>query len=163
MFVTQTLKTFNYLPSSEVIPVRIKCLKSYLQNGYQRQTSRQLTSRRHLSSSPPPPFITTPIYYVNGPPHIGHLYTSLIADAYRRYLTLKCAHPGLIFSSGTDEHGMKIDKAAKAGGLTPIRHCDEVSAAFQKMTTDFSVDVTDFVRTTEGRHVRAVGHFWVSK
>lgn len=135
-----------------------------------------------FTTSPPPPppppssppssghFITTPIFYVNAQPHIGHLYTSVVADTYHRYRKLQRPTEGEgglppIFSTGTDEHGMKIEKAAKKEGLPDgktILHCDKVSKSFRDMTQQFSIDCTDFVRTTEPRHFKAVSHFWVS-
>lgn len=73
-------------------------------------------------------FITTPIYYVNSKPHIGHLYSSLLADTIARWQTIKSRpSPRIIFSTGTDEHGLKIERAAAAAKLSPKEFCDQVS------------------------------------
>jgi len=73
-------------------------------------------------------FISTPIYYVNSKPHIGHLYSSLLADTIARWEIVKHrSPPKIIFSTGTDEHGLKIEQAAKAAQLTPSQFCSQVS------------------------------------
>jgi methionyl-tRNA synthetase len=149
---------------------------SYLMWWKQAKCIRRLSqfphnvSRRENSTLGPSPsssvFITTPIFYVNAEPHIGHLYSAVIADTYHRYCKIngvkKKEGRHSIFSTGTDEHGMKIEKAAKVAGKTDVLlHCDQVSSRFHRMCEEFSVDCTDFVRTTEGRHRAAVQHFWV--
>lgn len=73
-------------------------------------------------------FITTPIYYVNSKPHIGHLYSSLLADTIARWQSIKHrSPPKILFSTGTDEHGLKIERAATAAQLTPLEFCNQVS------------------------------------
>lgn len=73
-------------------------------------------------------FISTPIYYVNSKPHIGHLYSSLLADTIARWQCIKHrSPPKIIFSTGTDEHGLKIERAATVAQLTPIEFCNQVS------------------------------------
>lgn len=73
-------------------------------------------------------FITTPIYYVNSKPHIGHLYSSLLADTIARWQRIKHRQdPRIIFSTGTDEHGLKVERAASNAHLTPIEFCNQVS------------------------------------
>ncbi|XP_006889129.1 PREDICTED: methionine--tRNA ligase, mitochondrial [Elephantulus edwardii] len=104
---------------------------------------------------------TTPIFYVNAAPHIGHLYSALLADALCRYRRLWV--PGAAatrFSTGTDEHGLKIQQAAAAARLAPAELCDRVSAQFQQLFRAAGVASTDFIRTTEPRHRLAVEHFW---
>jgi methionyl-tRNA synthetase len=102
-------------------------------------------------------YITTPIYYVNDAPHIGHAYTSIVADFYAR----KMRESGeAFFLTGTDEHGQKIEKSAKAKGKDPLEFCNEVSAKFKAMTADFNISNDDFIRTTEQRHIRGVQAFW---
>lgn len=106
-------------------------------------------------------YFTTPIFYVNAAPHIGHLYSALLADALCRYRRLRV--PGAAatrFSTGTDEHGLKIQQAAAAAGLAPTELCDRVSAQFQQLFRDAGISSTDFIRTTEARHRMAVQHFW---
>jgi len=73
-------------------------------------------------------FITTPIYYVNSKPHIGHLYSSLLADTIARWQKIQYSSPPkVIFSTGTDEHGLKIERAATTTQLTPLEFCNQVS------------------------------------
>ncbi|XP_044522367.1 methionine--tRNA ligase, mitochondrial [Gracilinanus agilis] len=111
---------------------------------------------------------TTPIFYVNAAPHIGHLYSALLADALARYRRLRAATPPVTspaaplvrFSTGTDEHGLKIQQAATAAGLTPSELCDRVSAQFRALFQEAGISITDFLRTTEARHRRAVHYFW---
>ncbi|KAI5769911.1 unnamed protein product [Gulo gulo] len=106
-------------------------------------------------------FFTTPIFYVNAAPHIGHLYSALLADALCRHRRLRV--PGAAatrFSTGTDEHGLKIQQAAAAAGLAPTELCDRVSAQFQQLFREAGISSTDFIRTTEARHRIAVQHFW---
>uniref|UniRef100_A0A6I8NR33 Methionine--tRNA ligase, mitochondrial n=1 Tax=Ornithorhynchus anatinus TaxID=9258 RepID=A0A6I8NR33_ORNAN len=113
---------------------------------------------------PPPPrrrraCITTPIFYVNAAPHIGHLYSALLADALARHRRLRDAVPVLL-STGTDEHGLKIQQAAADSGLSPPDFCQRNSARFRRLFEEADVSFGDFVRTSEGRHRRAVEHFW---
>ncbi|ELW62731.1 methionine--tRNA ligase, mitochondrial [Tupaia chinensis] len=106
-------------------------------------------------------YFTTPIFYVNAAPHIGHLYSALLADAlcrHRRLLVPPAA--ATRFSPGTDEHGLKIQQAAATAGLTPTELCDRVSAQFQQLFQKAGISSTDFIRTTEARHRLAVQHFW---
>lgn len=106
-------------------------------------------------------YFTTPIFYVNAAPHIGHLYSALLADALCRYRRLQVPSAAATrFSTGTDEHGLKIQQAATAAGLTPTELCDRVSAQFQQLFRDADISTTDIIRTTEARHWVAVQHFW---
>ncbi|KAI9202586.1 tRNA synthetases class I (M)-domain-containing protein [Polychytrium aggregatum] len=103
-------------------------------------------------------FVTSPIYYVNADPHIGHLYTTVLADTIKRYSELKGV--STIYSTGTDEHGLKIQQAAAKAGTSPQQFCDQISTRFQRLFDRSSVSYTDYIRTTEERHVRAVQHLW---
>ncbi|XP_064615166.1 methionine--tRNA ligase, mitochondrial-like [Liolophura sinensis] len=103
-------------------------------------------------------FITTPIFYVNAAPHIGHLHTAVLADAVQRWKTLNGSHT--IFSTGTDEHGLKVQHAAGKAGVEPGVFCDQVSQKFQNLFREANIGTTDFIRTTEERHERAVSKFW---
>ncbi|GAB5575859.1 methionine--tRNA ligase [Prionailurus iriomotensis] len=106
-------------------------------------------------------FFTTPIFYVNAAPHIGHLYSALLADALCRHRRLRVPSAAATrFSTGTDEHGLKIQQAAAAAGLAPTELCDRVSAQFQQLFREAGISSTDFIRTTEVRHRIAVQHFW---
>jgi methionyl-tRNA synthetase len=103
-------------------------------------------------------YITTPIYYVNDKPHIGHAYTSLICDVTARFM--KLAGEKVKFATGTDEHGQKIEKAAKAKEMQPKEFTDEVSVSFKKLAKFMNFEYDDFVRTTEERHKKAVVALW---
>lgn len=108
-------------------------------------------------------FFTTPIFYVNAAPHIGHLYSALLADALCRHRRLRVVGDATTrFSTGTDEHGLKIQQAAAAEGLAPAELCDRVSAQFRQLFRRAGVASTAFVRTTEPRHRAAVQHFWAA-
>ena len=101
--------------------------------------------------------ITTPIYYVNDAPHIGHAYTSVASDVLARNFRLKGE---VFFLTGTDEHGQKIEKAALLKGIEPLEFCDEVSQKFKALSLDFNLSNNDFIRTTEERHKSGVLKFW---
>ena len=101
-----------------------------------------------------PFYVTTPIYYVNDSPHIGHAYTTIAADLLARFHTL--AGRESFFLTGTDEHGSKVAEAASAAGLTEIEFCDKTVQTFKKAWTDLSIDYNDFIRTTSQRHEKAV-------
>ena len=95
-------------------------------------------------------YITTPIYYVNDVPHIGHAYTTIIADTMARYYRLK-GHE-TFFLTGTDEHGQKIEEAAKSRGKTPQGYADEISGKFRALWDDFDISYDKFIRTTDADH-----------
>ena len=103
-------------------------------------------------------YITTPIYYVNGAPHIGHAYTTVAADVLARWKRLE-GHD-VFFLTGTDEHGQKVEKAAAAAGLDPQGFTDRVAAQFREMTAWMGASNDDFIRTTEPRHKRACAALW---
>jgi methionyl-tRNA synthetase len=104
-------------------------------------------------------YITTPIYYVNGAPHVGHAYTSVAADALARFKRLDGAD--VFFLTGTDEHGQKVETAAKAAGVAPMELCDRVSADFADMARQMNISFDDFIRTTEPRHKVAAQAMWL--
>lgn len=99
-------------------------------------------------------FITTPIYYVNDEPHIGHAYTTVMADVLARYHRI--TGDEVLFLTGTDEHGQKVEQAAKNRGVSPQDHCNEMVIRFQSLWKTLNVSNDDFIRTTESRHVRVV-------
>lgn len=101
-----------------------------------------------------PFYITTPIYYVNDRPHIGHAYTTIVADAIARFHEI--AGRETYFLTGTDEHGSKIAEAAAKANLDPQAFCDEVVRHFQQTWENLSIDNDDFIRTTSERHLKAV-------
>ena len=99
-------------------------------------------------------YVTTPIYYVNDVPHIGHAYTTVIADAVARWHRL--LGDDVWFLTGTDEHGLKVQRAAEERGLAPIEHADATSARFREAWELLDISNDDFIRTTEARHAAAV-------
>ncbi|XP_068654722.1 methionine--tRNA ligase, chloroplastic/mitochondrial [Aristolochia californica] len=105
------------------------------------------------------PFVlTTPLYYVNAPPHMGSAYTTIAADAIARFQRL--LGKKVIFITGTDEHGEKIATAAAAHGCSPGEHCDAVSEAYRMLWKDLDVAYDKFIRTTDPIHERIVGEFY---
>ncbi|MGE5308384.1 MAG: methionine--tRNA ligase [Deltaproteobacteria bacterium] len=101
-------------------------------------------------------YVTTPIYYVNALPHIGHAYTTICADALARYYRGKLGKEHVHFLTGTDEHGQKIQKAAQEQGKTPQQFVDEVSAKFRGLWDEFEISYDDYIRTTDPRHKKVV-------
>src|SRR6202047_3275264 len=99
-------------------------------------------------------YITTPIYYVNARPHIGHAYTTIACDTIARRQRMLGADT--FFLTGTDEHGQKIERAAQAAGKTPQQYADEISAEFRKLWQRMGISNDDFIRTTEDRHKKRV-------
>jgi methionyl-tRNA synthetase len=99
-------------------------------------------------------YITTPIYYVNAKPHLGHAYTTTVADSMARFHRLMGAET--YFLTGTDEHGDKIVQAAEANGQTPKEYVDTISKLFQDLWPGMNISNNDFIRTTEPRHVKVV-------
>lgn len=103
-------------------------------------------------------YITTPIYYVNDRPHIGHAYTTLACDVLARFKRLDGYD--VHFLTGTDEHGQKVEKSAAAAGIDPQAFCDRVSQNFRDMMPVLNISNDDFIRTTEQRHVDSVQALW---
>ena len=107
-------------------------------------------------------YVSTPIYYVNDRPHIGHAYCTILADAARRYQAL-CGKQ-TYFVTGTDEHGQKVEQAAHKRGIDPQTHVDELHAAFRNLWPEIGCDPDQFIRTTEPRHKavvqRALQQLW---
>ena len=103
-------------------------------------------------------YITTPIYYVNDKPHIGHAYTSVATDFIARFMSLRGYD--VRFQTGTDEHGLKIQKAADAKKIDPIELCDQNSQIFRDLTVSLNLSNDDFIRTTEERHIDGASYLW---
>lgn len=99
-------------------------------------------------------FITTAIDYPTSPPHLGHAYEKICADALARFWRLRGSR--VHFTTGTDEHGLKIQRAAERSGKTPQQLVDEMSSRFREMCRELGISSDDFIRTTEERHVRVV-------
>jgi len=103
-------------------------------------------------------FFTTPIYYVNDVPHIGHAYTSIAVDFLARFSRLNGNE--VRFLTGTDEHGLKIQKAAEIASISPIDLCNKNSIIFRELTKKLNLSNDDFIRTTETRHKSGASHLW---
>ena len=103
-------------------------------------------------------YITTPIYYVNARPHIGHAYTTIACDAIARRQRMLGVET--YFLTGTDEHGQKIERAAQAAGKTPQQLTDDVSAKFRALWDRMRISYDDYIRTTSDRHKRGVQALW---
>ena len=99
-------------------------------------------------------YVTTPIYYVNAEPHIGHAYTTILADVLTRFN--KMFGSEAFFLTGTDEHGQKVQSAAEALGMSPQQHCDEMMVRFKNLWSKLEIEYDDFIRTTEPRHLTIV-------
>ncbi|MGC8778619.1 MAG: class I tRNA ligase family protein, partial [Candidatus Caldatribacteriaceae bacterium] len=104
-------------------------------------------------------YITTPIYYVNDVPHIGHAYTTCAADILARFHRLRGER--VLFSTGTDEHGQKIEKAAHEAGLTPRELVDKVVVRFQELWKVMHIEYDVFIRTTSQEHEKVVQDFFL--
>lgn len=103
-------------------------------------------------------YITTPIYYVNDVPHIGHMYTTLACDMIARFMRLE--GKDVKFLTGTDEHGQKVEKAALLAGKNPQEFVNGVSGNFRDLASFMQFTQDDFIRTTEPRHIKAAQHLW---
>jgi methionyl-tRNA synthetase len=103
-------------------------------------------------------YLTTPIYYVNAEPHLGHAYTTVVADAVAR--TRRLLGDDVFFLTGTDEHGQKVARAAKAKGMTPQGFTDDISNSFKSLFEHLNISNDDFIRTTEPRHIKAAQAIW---
>ena len=99
-------------------------------------------------------YITTPIYYVNDKPHIGHAYTTILADVFARFYRKK-GYP-TFFLTGLDEHGQKVQQAAENKGISPKEHCENMVPRFTELWKRLHISYDDFIRTTESRHKRVV-------
>ena len=103
-------------------------------------------------------YITTPIYYPSAKPHMGHAYSSIIADFFARFKRID-GHQ-VHFLTGTDEHGLKIQRAAENRGVDTLKFCEEISKTFKDLSKTLNLSNTDFIRTTENRHKESVQYLW---
>ena len=99
-------------------------------------------------------YLTTPIYYVNAQPHLGHAYTTIVADTYSRFR--KLCKEDVRFQTGTDEHGDKIVEAAQAAGIEPKEYADRISSLFREAWPPLAIEPDTFIRTTDEHHIRTV-------
>ncbi|XP_026213125.1 methionine--tRNA ligase, mitochondrial [Anabas testudineus] len=151
LFVTRSCKAVHRLQQSPLL-LPISALSRDQRVNVLRHTST------HLCKDNGNHYITTPIFYVNASPHLGHLYSAVIADLFHRYKLLQGFNSK--FATGTDEHGLKIQQAAEAAGKDPLTFCTDVSERFRHLFSSCNISYTDYIRTTEQRHRRAVEHFW---
>ena len=103
-------------------------------------------------------YITTPIYYPSAKPHMGHAYSSIIADFFARFKRMQGFN--VFYLTGTDEHGQKIERAAKENGKEPLAFCDEISQTLKYLTQTLNLSNNDFIRTTEERHKKSAKNIW---
>ena len=103
-------------------------------------------------------YITTPIYYPSAKPHMGHAYSSIVSDVIARFKRLDGYK--VEFLTGTDEHGLKIQRAAEEKSVDPKKFCDEISKTFRNLSKTLNLSNTDFIRTTEDRHIKSVQNLW---
>ena len=103
-------------------------------------------------------YITTPIYYPSGKPHMGHAYSSILADVFARFK--RNDNYKVHFLTGTDEHGLKIQRAAEKNNLDPLTYCNKISKIFKDLTKKLNLSNDDFIRTTEKRHYKSVNDIW---
>ncbi|OHT00900.1 hypothetical protein TRFO_32279 [Tritrichomonas foetus] len=103
-------------------------------------------------------YFSTPIYYVNGVPHIGHVFTTTLVESLARWYKLR--NIPLIYSTGTDEHGLKVQTTAQEKGFTPQEWCDKTSTTFREAFKEFDLNPDVFIRTTEPRHIKVATKLW---
>ena len=103
-------------------------------------------------------YLTTPIYYVNARPHIGHAYTTIVADVLARRHRL--LGEDTFFLTGTDEHGQKIERSATAAGIPPQQFTDQVAAEFKSLWDRMGITYDKFIRTTSPEHAEGVQNLW---
>ena len=103
-------------------------------------------------------YITTPIYYPSGKPHMGHAYSSIVADFFARFKRIQGYK--VFFLTGTDEHGQKIQRSAENAKMDPQAFCDQISKTFFNLSKLQNLSNDDFIRTTENRHKKSVLNLW---
>ncbi|KAG0490820.1 hypothetical protein HPP92_007683 [Vanilla planifolia] len=155
-----------YRRTNHTTQIPFRCLRQSKPSAAAKWSSfRFLSSVRSNAEDETPtkaePFVlTTPLYYVNAPPHMGSAYTTIAADAIARFQRL--LGKKVIFITGTDEHGEKIATAAEANGSSPREHCDAVSNAYRMLWKDLDIAYDKFIRTTDPRHERIVEEFYMT-
>ena len=103
-------------------------------------------------------YITTPIYYPSAKPHMGHAYSSIVADFFARFKRI--SEHNVFFLTGTDDHGQKIQRAALEAKKDTLDFCNEISSNFKDLSAILNLSNDDFIRTTEKRHKKAVENLW---
>lgn len=117
-----------------------------------------VTSKKLSAAGEKPSYITTPIFYVNAAPHVGHLYSMVLADTLKRWEVLKGKRA--LLSTGIDEHGMKVQRAAQKAGSDPLSFCDKGGEVFKQLARDAELQNDFFVRTSSPKHHDAVQYAW---
>src|SRR5258708_8075892 len=105
-----------------------------------------------MAQAKPKCYLTTPIYYTNGLPHIGHTYTTVVADTVRRYKRMNGYE--VVMTTGTDEHGVNVERAAQKAGIPESEFVAKMAEAWRSLWEELGVSADEFIRTTEGRHAR---------
>jgi methionyl-tRNA synthetase len=137
---------------------RHRLCNTFIRRYYRSTTS--VLSNTPLAQHKPTYYVSTPIFYVNDVPHIGHLYSAVLGDAIARW---KRTHDyDVLYSTGTDEHGLKVQQAAANRKCQPKEHCDKFSNSFRTLFEFANISHNDFIRTTEGRHHSTVEQVWRS-
>ncbi|KAF8843388.1 hypothetical protein BDN67DRAFT_1028277 [Paxillus ammoniavirescens] len=139
---------------------RIPCLVFAKRPAAVRFLAPLLQRYNATSSTEKPFYITTPIFYPNARPHIGHLHSLVTADIIARFQRILHPTRPVVFLTGTDEHGLKMQQAAQTKGVSPLEWCDIISAEFRKLGERADVSGTMFMRTTQQRHRETVEHVW---
>ncbi|KAK8855225.1 tRNA synthetases class I (M)-domain-containing protein [Apiospora arundinis] len=125
---------------------------------YRRSFSSSLARKSAAAAAPKPYYVTTPIFYVNAAPHVGHLYSMVMADVFKRWAVLKGQQAYLC--TGTDEHGMKVQRAAELQEVPPKIFCDSTAETFMDLAQKANMSNDYFIRTTDPDHREAVEFFW---
>lgn len=150
-----TFAPTRHLPAGNLRPLRRQRVT------YQAAASASISALSMSAASPPmdtPYYITTPIYYVNDKPHIGHAYTTLACDALARWYRME-GRP-VYFLTGTDEHGQKVQQSAEKAGVTPQQYVDDLSESFQDLLQVMEFSNDGFVRTTSSSHKEVARALW---
>lgn len=148
------------IASSRLIRASARYFSSFRQGLSPRLLASEQQQQLRQPEEHDPYYITTPIFYPNADPHIGHLYSLAVADTFARHARLSAPKRRVVFTTGTDEHGMKIQKAAQDRGLEPRELCDRLSLRFSNLAMKASISNTDFIRTTSPQHYEGVQVFW---
>ncbi|KAL0370683.1 UNVERIFIED_CONTAM: Methionine--tRNA ligase, chloroplastic/mitochondrial [Sesamum angustifolium] len=147
-----------FFSSSPNFHTSVKCQRISLRNSKFSLSKGSLycTCRASYTTNAADPFVlTTPLYYVNAPPHMGSAYTTIAADAIARFQRLLGKE--VIFITGTDEHGEKIASAAAANGSSPSEHCDIISEGYRALWKELDISYDKFIRTTDSNHEASSG------
>ncbi|KAL4081130.1 tRNA synthetases class I (M)-domain-containing protein [Scleroderma citrinum] len=139
------------------------CISSLTHATLVLRTQKPLLRWYNTTSTTDKPFyITTPIFYPNARPHIGHLYSLVTADIIARFQRILNPSRPVVFLTGTDEHGLKMQQTAVAKGVTPLEWCNTLSSEFRKLAERADISSSIFMRTTQDRHKQTVEHIWRS-